>query len=267
MSETTPIKLIPYVGFYTVDLFDCPQFRMFTAGDCPRAQNIMIERSFEPTSMGIWCHLAREATSILDIGAHVGVYALAAAILRPDSAIHAFEPNPNAWSRLRIHMLANVLMNIREYHVALSDKHELVPFSWPHKPGQTVSSGGRIGRIPESAEHIVVETDRLDAYGIDYGSRPLIKIDVEGGEVNVFRGMGRVLEAKPDIILESFSQANCDAIWEMLPQGYQAYRINEREMTLQPLPRLTAADVKGRDFNQFLTTRPLPARWHFEAAE
>src|SRR4051812_21792583 len=81
----------PYIGFYEVDIFECPPFVMFTGNDCPRGWDILYERSFEPQSMRIWCRLARTATGILDIGAHVGVYSLAAASLRKDIKIHAFE--------------------------------------------------------------------------------------------------------------------------------------------------------------------------------
>src|SRR5687767_9879995 len=92
----------PYYGYYTADIFECPPFVMFTSNDCPRAWNILYERTFEPQSMKLWCRLAREATGILDIGAHVGVYSLAAAALRKDIDVHAFEPNPYAFARLRL---------------------------------------------------------------------------------------------------------------------------------------------------------------------
>src|SRR4051812_34182023 len=91
-----------FYGYFQVDIFDCPPFAMFTNNDCPRAFNILYQRKFEPGSMALWCRYARSASSILDVGAHVGVYALAAAALRPDLQIHAFEPNPFAAARLRL---------------------------------------------------------------------------------------------------------------------------------------------------------------------
>src|SRR5262245_20569340 len=99
-------------GFYTVDLFDCPPFQMFSNGDDPRAIEILEYKSFEPHSMRLWCRLVRDATAILDIGAHTGVYSLAAASLRKDIQIHAFEPNPYAAARLRVHKHLNGFANL-----------------------------------------------------------------------------------------------------------------------------------------------------------
>src|SRR4051812_10904245 len=89
-----------YYGYVTVDIFDCPPFLMFTNNDCPRCDDILFHRRFEPASMKIWCALARTATAIIDVGAQVGVYTMAAAALRSDIPVHAFEPNPYAFTRL-----------------------------------------------------------------------------------------------------------------------------------------------------------------------
>ena len=72
-------NIIPYFGYFNVDIFDCPDFTMFTNNDCPRSRQILCEKSFENTSMRIWCSLIKSATSTIDIGAHVGVYTLATA--------------------------------------------------------------------------------------------------------------------------------------------------------------------------------------------
>jgi hypothetical protein len=110
-----------FYGFYEVSCFDCPPFMMFTANDCPRAIDILKHKSFEPESMRLWCRLSRSATSILDIGAQVGIYTMAAAGLRPDIPIHAFEPNPYAYARLSVHKSINGYENIVVYRIALGD--------------------------------------------------------------------------------------------------------------------------------------------------
>lgn len=259
---------------YEVDLFDCPKFSMMHINDCPRANNILHDKSFEPTSMKLWCHLARQATSILDIGAHVGVYSLAAAMMRrelePAVVVHAFEPNPFAYARLREHLRINELMGrVMEHHYALSDKEGLAPFAWAKKPNQPISSGGAIALPhPQQVTEIYpVMTTRLDIamnahnmeQSFNYGNRPLVKIDVEGGEVEVFRGATKLLAAKPDIILECFDPLKAAQIWAMLPSGYTAYAIRELPGDFVKLGALCAMSTKGADFNQFLTTRSLPA--------
>jgi FkbM family methyltransferase len=250
----------PFFGYYDVDLFECPPFVMFTGNDCPRADDILYHRSFEPFSMKLWCRLARTATGILDIGAHVGVYSLAAATLRPDLQIHAFEPNPHAYSRLRMHKIVNRLENIVEHWFAVGNANQYVEFSWYKKATLRISSGGGVGaREGKNVEKIVVPMQRLDGSGLaaTLGTRPLVKIDVEGGEVGTVSGMSEVLALKPDIILETFHKGSCDAINPLLkPLGYRVYHVREREGRLDVRSELEPCDPKAHDFNQFLTVRP-----------
>jgi FkbM family methyltransferase len=251
----------PYYGFYTVDLFECPPFIMFTAHDCPRASDILYDRRFEPMSMKVWCRLVPLATSIFDIGAQVGVYSLAAASLRSDIPIQAFEPNPYAYTRLRIHKTVNGFMNIVENRFALADKEGMFQFSWVIKPGLPISSGGGLspGR-PGATETIIVEAKTFASLEASkrLGRRGLIKMDVEGAELLAFKGMGPgPLEERPDIILESFSAQACEAIQGMIePLGYRSYLIQENEGNLVRQQRLQARAVQSGNFNQLLTTRP-----------
>ncbi len=254
---TASAAQIPFYGFYEVDLFEAPPFVMFTANDCPRAANILYEKEFEPGSMQIWCRLARTASGILDIGAHVGVYSLAAASIRKDVKIHAFEPNPHAYTRLRMHILINEFKNIVEHWFAVGNEDGLAPFSWVKKPNQQISSGGGIGR-GGGREEIVVPMHKLDGTGIapTIGDRALVKIDVEGGEILAFQGMSEVLARKPDILLETFNPAACDAINPLISaHGYKVYKILEKERKAVRQDKLHACTPASGNFNQFLTVR------------
>jgi FkbM family methyltransferase len=250
-----------YFGYYLVDLFDCPPFVMFTNNDCPRAIDILYHRHFEPGSMALWCRLARNATSILDIGAHVGVYALAAASRRPDMPIYAFEPNPYAAARLRLHKEFNGFENIVEMRVALAHKSTVGSISWTRQK-RLIPSGATLARMPEEidVERAIVKLSPLDNLDVgEPGDRSLMKIDVEGVEGYVFAGMTKRLAARPDIILESFLPDTCDEINALvLPLGYKVYLIHEDTGVLEPQDRLLARPRESRDYNQFLTTRPLP---------
>jgi FkbM family methyltransferase len=249
---------IPYYGFYEVNLFECPPFVMFTAADCPRAANILYEREFEPASMQIWCRLARTASGILDIGAHVGVYSLAAAALRKDIKIHAFEPNPHAYSRLRIHILVNEFHNVIEHWFAVGNEDGIAPFSWVKKPNQQISSGGGVGR-GAGREEVVVPMRKLDGtmLGPKLGDQGLVKVDVEGGEIVAFQGMSEVIARRPDILLETFNPAACDALNPLLSaHGYRAYKVLEKERKLVRQDMLYPCDPNSGNFNQFLTVRP-----------
>jgi FkbM family methyltransferase len=259
--ENASANLSEYRGYFEVGIFDCPPFVMFTNNDCPRAREIIYERVFEPQSMALWCRLARTATAIVDVGAHVGVYSLAAAALRPDLGVHAIEPNPYAFARLRVNKHANGFLNIGEYPIALSNKRGRTVISWRSKPDGGIASGGELGTFEEwgdQAERAPVVTAAFDDLNIALGARGLIKIDVEGAEGAVFNGMRNALTLKPDIIVETFDQRNCDFINSLiLAHGYQVYGINEGGGALVPHAQLVPASRAGKNYNQFLTTRPV----------
>jgi FkbM family methyltransferase len=258
-SGPIDISQNPFHGYFEAEIFECPKFLMFTNNDCPRAWDIMFHKYFEPQSMRIWCRLARSATGILDIGAHVGVYSLSAAALRTDISIYAFEPNPHAYTRLRVNKMVNDFKHIVEHQFAVGNANQYVDFSWVKKPTLQIASGAGVGKRKDGAsENTVVPMRMLDGSGLaaTLGSKPLVKIDVEGSEASTIQGMKEVLQLRPDIILESFDAAACMAINAiMLPLGYRVFLVHERTGGMTPRPQLERCDPSGQDFNQFLTTR------------
>lgn len=252
-----------YFGYYEVDIFECPTFLMFTNNDCPRGWDILFLRHFEPQSMALWCRLAHMATGIIDIGAHVGVYSLAAAALRDDIKIHAFEPNPHAFSRLRMHKQINSFAQIVEHTAAVADQNGFSQFNWAKKATSQISSGGSLveRENDEGIEKLVVRVATLDGTGLasTLGQKPLVKIDVEGAETSAFRGIQEILALKPDIILETFSQSSCDEINEIIrPLQYDVYHILEKERQIEQRKQLEPCKMEpGGSFNQLLTCRPI----------
>jgi FkbM family methyltransferase len=238
-------------GFYACDLFDCPPFEMFHANDCPRAVDILRDRSFEPMSLKIWCALVRDANAVFDVGAHVGVYSLAAAALRPDVPIHAYEPNPDVFARLALHVRINGFANITAHRTAIANQTGVATITWVNKGPGYLASGAQL--IDHGAKHnrALAYTQPLDLPD----SHPMaLKIDVEGAEHLVFEKLD--LKSRSDIILETFSTDNARQITGATRDlGYKYYLIDEQNMSVTPTDALRACDPKGRNFNQLLTTR------------
>lgn len=253
---------VPPFGYFQMDMFECPPFVMFANNDTPVVDYILANGTFEPFSMSLWCRLAKTATGILDIGANVGIYSIAAAKLRPDLEVHAFEPNPYAFARLRVNKFANDLPNIVEHTTAVGPEAGVTKMQWYVKPFGNISSGGGLSMTKnERSETAVVSVEPLDGTGLarTLGTRPLVKIDVEGAEVIVLLAMKEILALRPDIILETFSQQSCDYINALLlPRGYSVYAIHENSSMVTRKLALTPCDPLDRahDFNHLLTARP-----------
>jgi hypothetical protein len=141
-----------------------------------------------------------------------------------------------------------------------------VKFSWVKKNPPLIASGAGVGkRAGDSIEETVVPIVRLDSQDFiaTLGEKPLVKMDVEGGETEAFKGMQKLLALKPDIILETFSPAACNAINEMIaPLGYNVYLIREAEGAIKHRSKVLAANLGSqKDYNQLLTTRSKPELW------
>ncbi len=227
---------------------------MLSVGDSHRAVEILELGRFEPTSMGLWCKLARTASRIIDIGAQEGIYALAAAALRDDCPIDAFEPNPDAYARLALHKHINGFEQITLHRQAIASNDGLFWLSWVRK-GALISSGGYLGDGHPYAERVPCETAKLDRI-LSPQPGALIKIDVEGAEELVLRGARAHLAMRPDILLETFTEHACDA-WNAFtgPLGYRYWKIYETDGRIEPVERLTPCDQNSRNFNHFLSCR------------
>jgi FkbM family methyltransferase len=138
-------------------------------------------------------------TIFLDIGANVGFYAVQIARrLAGEGKVYAFEPHPKLVELLRRNAHLNGLLRAVEcLPFALSDRNASTNLQYPH--GHL--GGGRIAGPGELLGHTLVEseTKRLDdVFGPKFAC-DLVKIDVEGHEINVLNGMLNIIQNSPKI--------------------------------------------------------------------
>ena len=143
----------------------------------------------------------------IDIGAHKGGYLYN--ILKqigPKGHIYAFEPQTILFNYLtelkRIFGWPNVVIE----HIALSDRMGTVSLFIPANNGKPTSPGASIVGSENFREFKTeeVQTETLDSYCSRKNIKPdLLKIDVEGNELNVFKGGAETLKKyRPKILFE-----------------------------------------------------------------
>lgn len=182
----------------------------------------------EPETAPVFRALAARSRVTLDVGAHVGYYALVAGHANPAGRVFAFEPLPLAGERLRRHVALNRLANVECLAVAASDVDGEVAFHVPRGHALPCSDGVSAAfHAPWAAamDSVRVPSVTLDAFVRARGLETvdLLKIDVEGGEPAVLRGASGLLERfRPDLVCEVLSATNAaeelDAI--LRPLGY-----------------------------------------------
>jgi len=141
----------------------------------------------------------RPGDQYVDVGANVGMTALLArSRIGPTGRGLAFEPNPAAFARLKQHFEMNGVTNFQLVPCAVADRESVQKL---FVPGDEMLLGTF---VPEKIEgtQVEVRTVPADPYLVELDpSKPtLIKIDVEGYEVQVLNGI-RSLLAWPGVMV------------------------------------------------------------------
>jgi len=171
------------------------------ANDFGSPANFMDGGDYEPDNLQVLLSFIEEATVFVDVGANLGFFSLFIGDrMRRSGKVIAFEPHPAMVDLFQRSVHHNGLRGIVDIHpFGLSDTRGRFSLWVPknHKGGATLHA------IPEAArsrfDEVVVETRRLDDLFGDAFSCDLVKIDVEGHELSVLRGMKGVVSRSPTI--------------------------------------------------------------------
>ena len=213
-----------------------------------RIRNVVFEydladyRGAAPMYFGSYALLVVEAMErilrpgdvFIDVGANIGyLSAIAAGLVSPKGAVHSFEPIPAYSARLARLAALNPEYSITVNACALGDAPGVAAIHVTHEPGQsTLVSGYKTPR--QISSRLEVPVMRLDSYieeRVD-GHPTLIKIDVEGFELPVLRGLEGYFKKssrRPPIICEIaprayplLGQSLSDLAQFMAAYGYSA---------------------------------------------
>ena len=176
----------------------------------------------ERGSLSVWRRLVDRApvdSSILDVGAYHGLYALAARERRSDVEVVAFEPNQEALATLRA---ACAGRSIATEGLAVAAVTGSVSFSLDGESSGIVAADHEGDGVQLAAVSL---DDWTDAHGADPW---LLKVDVEGGEDGVLTGGRRVMaRARPIVLCEVLDDEAGRRVQRALPEGYRYFRIDE----------------------------------------
>jgi FkbM family methyltransferase len=184
---------------------------------------------YEPAVTKFLESIARPGWTVIDVGANVGYFAVTASDLGGEgSRILAFEPDPRLGAMLEHTARANPSSKIMVDRSAVSDRPGKAIF---HPSPEERNSGlGSLRPDQPETRPVTVPVVRLDTACQERGLRPdLVKIDVEGFEVQVLDGSGFLLsERVPAHFLIEVSPQRQDPgliISRLAHYGYQPWQI------------------------------------------
>jgi FkbM family methyltransferase len=171
-----------------------------------------------------WLRSFQFAT-VLDVGANVGQFALAANAVWPEARIYSFEPLPDCYQQLLVR-LAQV-KNFTGFNLGLGDKPGSLVFE--RNAFSASSSFLRMAPTHKSefphtrdSQQVTVEVKRLDdvVAKLSLGNPILLKIDVQGFEDKVLLGGEATIQKVEVIIIES----SFEVLYEEQPLFDDIYR-------------------------------------------
>ena len=161
---------------------------------------------YEQSTTRLFQRLLRPGMVVLDVGSHVGYFALLSARhVGQEGRVYAFEPEPANYDLLSNNIELNGYANITAIQTAVSNElgtTTLFLSGLDNGRHSTFRHG-----LPEKGS-VEVESTTIDAFCQAEGWPPvdLVKIDVEGAEAKVLEGMANLLDRRPELkIIMEFS--------------------------------------------------------------
>jgi len=216
-----------------VDAAEWGQLAILTAG------------ATEPATLALFERLLRPGDTVLDVGAHVGLHALVAArAIGEAGSIYAFDPQPYNADRICRNAELNGLQNLTVVCAAAGERDGFL-----RVPFQSLRDRSRLSLAQAGPNDLVTSIEvpirRLDTFmrENDVSGAKLVKIDVEGYELEVIRGLGDRLSAVANLVFEVLEDVDV-------------------ERTRRVIDVLTAAGFLLRDVegNSWSLGQPLPEK-------
>jgi FkbM family methyltransferase len=224
----------------------------------------------DDASNRLWRHLLRPGQTVLDVGAHLGTYALPAAAIGAN--VIAVEASATNAELLRLAASRNSFANLHVLHAAATAEPGTVSFKplgpWGHILFESERAEGQKGATVEA----VALDDVIRAHGCE--RIDLMKMDVEGFELDALAGLGTLLardDAPPFLIeanghtLHETGHVPGDLLSALEQYGYECFQVNS--CPEHRLVRVRAGDVQPECVTDYLVVKGVPdglAPWQLD---
>lgn len=205
-------------------------------------RSVFIYHSYEPELQRLLRHIDLAGGVCVDVGANIGLHSIEMSSLAGERGkVFAFEPEPHNFELLVHNLRTNGCANVEAVNQAVSDGEgtafmALSPINYgDHRLATGDASSG-------SPQVKLTSLDRTLADVPDDAVR-FIKIDVQGHEMQVLRGMTRTLERNKDAILmvevspdilPSMGSSASELMDSFVSRGYAAWELQDHRVFPAP---------------------------------
>jgi FkbM family methyltransferase len=155
------------------------------------AREVCFLGGYGPQETRLLCTLLAPGMTVIDVGANWGYFTLvAASIVGPRGRVIALEPEPRVFALLKENLLLNHLSHVLALREAATDRASTMPLYGFDEDGGNWGVSSVVLASPGAVRTRVVGRP-VDAVvrDADLASVDLVKIDVEGHELEVLAGM------------------------------------------------------------------------------
>lgn len=228
-------------------------------------RRLYVYHEWEPYETKLFLQAVRPGMTVLDLGAHIGCYALLAArALNHSGKVLAFEPVRLNYELLsenvRLNHFENTLIPVQ---LALSDHAHAAEMylaevnGGDHRMYPTSSEDDRIFNRGMVRPRERVQTIAVDTYLQEHHIKTvdLIKMDVQGAELAVLRGMEQTLRSNPDVLfffeywyfgLRQAGTHPQEPLALLQNWGFEFWQIDPEEERIFPVTLAQAVETSAR---------------------
>ncbi len=184
----------------------------------------LLDGRFEEPERAFVTSFLQPGMTVLDIGAHKGLYSLISALkVGPDGHVFSFEPSPRERKRLKQHLRLNLCHNVAVFDLALGESAGYADL-FVVQGTETGCNSLRPPDVEQPVRTVSVPLKTLDEVlrELQISAVDFMKLDVEGAELSVLKGATNLLNSthRPTVLCEVQDQRTA-------PWGYNASRIIE----------------------------------------